>query len=1283
LAADCWETRHELAFALESQRAECEFLTGALAEAEERLAALSARAVTTIEQATATCLRVDLYSTLDQEGRAIAVGLDYLRHVGIDWSPHPSEDEARREYERIWSQLGGRKIEELIELPLMSDPVSLATLDVLGKMMPPAVFTDPNLHLLIACREVNLSLERGNCDASCIAYEWLATLAGARFGDYQAGYRFGRLGYELVEQHRLTRFQANTQMIFAAAVIPWKRHVKNSLDLLRRAFEAANKIGDLPWVAYSCLQLSFNMLAAGDPLIGVQREIEHGLEFARKARFGLAIDLTSALLGLVRTLRGLTRQLGSFDDEQFDEREKERRFAANPDLAVAACWYHNCKLQARFFAAEYATALEAASGVQRLLWTLPGQFDHAEYHFYSALSHAASCESASREQCRQHLEAITAHHRQLEEWAANCPDNFENRAVLISAEISRLEGRERDATNLYERAIRSARDNGFVQVEALAYELAARFYRAQGFEEFARLYLQHARDCYLRWGADGKVQQLDGLYPHLRTQEPPADLKSTIGAPVEQLDLATVIKVSQAVSGEIVLEKLIDTLMRTALEQAGAERGLLVLSYGAELRIAAEATSSGCTVRVRLREEPVTESEVPESVFQYVLRTRESVILDDAAGSSPFTEDPYVCRQQARSILCLALLNQAKLTGVLYLENNLAVRVFAPARVAVLKLIASQAAIALENTRLYRELAEREARIRRLVDANIIGIFFSDAEGRVIEANDAFLRIIGYDREDLVSGSIRWTDLTPPEWLKRDELQWRPELDRSRVLPPFEKEYFRKDGSRVPVLIGVASLEHTGYQAVTFVLDLSESKRDERELRRIPDAIAETIVVQNPDGIPIYANQALLDYTGLTIEDVTTSDFRARILYPEDLERLREMREAALLRGLPFEMEERALRKDGQYRWFLFRYNPFRDEQGQLVRWYAIGTDIEDRKQAEERTHTENLMLREEITRSSMFEQIVGSSEPLRKVLAQVAKVAPTDSTVLISGETGTGKELIARAIHKRSNRSNGPFIGVNCGAIPQALIGSELFGHEKGAFTGAIQRRIGRFEVANGGTIFLDEVGELPIETQIALLRVLQEHEFERLGSTQPLKSNVRVLAATNRDLRKAAEAGTFRQDLFYRLNVFPIEVPPLRERATDIRLLAEYLIARYGKPAGKKFDNIASKTLALLQKYDWPGNIRELQNVIQRGVVICDGPTFSIDETWVKLEPTHASEPNLPLSGSLADGERKLIERMLAECRGRISGPSGAALKLGIPRQTLESKILRLGIKKNRFRT
>jgi len=458
-------------------------------------------------------------------------------------------------------------------------------------------------------------------------------------------------------------------------------------------------------------------------------------------------------------------------------------------------------------------------------------------------------------------------------------------------------------------------------------------------------------------------------------------------------------------------------------------------------------------------------------------------------------------------------------------------------------------------------------------------------------------------------------------------------------------------------------------------------KAEETELRRMTDAIASFIYVFRPDGTALYANQAVLDYTGLTLEEVQREDFPARIFHPEDVERLLEKRNEALARGKPFEVEKRELGKDGKYRWFLVRYNPLRDDQGHIIRWYATGTDIEDRKRAEESMRDENLALREQIDHAFMFEEIVGSSPALQTVLSSIVKVAPTDSTVLITGETGTGKELIARAIHKHSRRSGQAFISVNCASIPSSLIASELFGHEKGAFTGAVQRRQGRFEMAHSGTIFLDEVGELPAETQIALLRVLQERQFERVGGNRIIPTDVRVIAATNRDLTAAIAAGTFRADLFYRFNVFPIEVPPLRKRKEDIPMLVEYFVKRYAEKMGKQIRKIDNNTLELCQSYPWPGNIRELQNIVERSVILCGGDTFWIEKAWLASQEAVRQELPGPLPDTLQNQERKIIETALAESKGKVSGPEGAAAKLGIPPSTLDTKIKQLGIKKHRF--
>jgi formate hydrogenlyase transcriptional activator len=473
-------------------------------------------------------------------------------------------------------------------------------------------------------------------------------------------------------------------------------------------------------------------------------------------------------------------------------------------------------------------------------------------------------------------------------------------------------------------------------------------------------------------------------------------------------------------------------------------------------------------------------------------------------------------------------------------------------------------------------------------------------------------------------------------------------------------------------------------------LAYEEVKKSEGQLRQIVDAVPQTVVVLGPDGSVAYVNQTVLDYTGFSREEAMEGDLRERVFDPGDLSKLRETRRKGFSGRKPWENEVRVRGRDGTYRWFLIRYNPLLDDRRGLVRWFAAGTDIHDRKSEEERLREENLALREEISRSSPYEEIIGSSMPLRRVFSQIGRVAPTDTTVLVLGETGAGKELIASAIHQRSKRSARPFIRVNCAAIPPSLVASELFGHEKGAFTGALQRRLGRFEAADGGTIFLDEIGDLSPDTQVALLRVLQEREFERIGSNDTTSVDVRVIAATNRDLQAAVAAETFREDLFYRLNVFPIRIPPLRERKDDIPLLVEYLVERFAKKTGKRFRHIEKSTLALFQNYDWPGNIRELQNVLERAAVLCDTETFSVDKTWLQGKAIPSSTRILPRHGILAevekefaDRERKIIESALEAAGGRVSGADGAAEKLGVPPQTLDSKITSLKIDKGKSKS
>jgi PAS domain S-box-containing protein len=451
-----------------------------------------------------------------------------------------------------------------------------------------------------------------------------------------------------------------------------------------------------------------------------------------------------------------------------------------------------------------------------------------------------------------------------------------------------------------------------------------------------------------------------------------------------------------------------------------------------------------------------------------------------------------------------------------------------------------------------------------------------------------------------------------------------------------------------------------------------------RHIKQVMDAVPQHMFILEPDGTLSFINRAAREYLG-PIDAVTTKERLRSIIHLEDVDELSSAYDNAITHGISVEAEARVRSKNGQYRWFLHQLLPLHDETGQIVRWCGTRIDIEALKNSKEQAQQENLALREEIDAMAMFEEIVGTSPRLQAVLARVTKVARTDSTVLITGETGTGKELIARAIHKHSNRANRPFVSVNCAAIPRDLITSELFGHEKGAFTGALQRRIGRFELAEGGTLFLDEIGELPAETQVALLRVLQEREFQRVGSNQTIRANVRVIVATHRDLPAGIEAGTFRADLYYRINVFPLEVPALRDRKEDIRLLVEYFIDRYAHKTGKRIRNIEKKSLDRLQSYPWPGNIRELQNIIERSVILCDSESFSVDESWLST----AQRSSRPLAQEMTSQEKELIETALAECKGRVSGPTGAAAKLGMPPSTLDSKIRALQIDKRQFYT
>jgi PAS domain S-box-containing protein len=835
-----WDSQYELMFGLRLERAECELLGGNFEKAEQLIVELLQRGASKVDQAAVYHLKVRFHIMKSELQQALAAALACLRLFGIDLPAHPTLERVQTEYEQVWQTLNGRPVESLIDLPLMIDPELQAAMQVLSALLIPAYFTDFHLFCLLVCRMVKVSMQHGTSGPSAHAYGRLGTILGPVFHRYRDAHRFAQLACDLVEKHGFIAYQGKAYTSMGLVAL-WTQPIATAIDFNRAACRTATETGDLTSACYGMFRSVAGLLLRNDPLDAVWRESEKSLDFVRKAGSRDMADAIVSEQRFIATMQGRTATFSTLGDAQFDELSFEAQLTGDR-MPLVICWYWVVKLKTQFLSGDHAEALAAADKAKALLWSLAAQIQLLDYFYYTALTVAALYERASADEQSGWRDLLTAHREQLREWADSYPPTFGDKHALVSAEIARLEGRDTDAMRLYEQAIQAARENGFVQNEGLAHEVAARFYAARGVETIAHACLRNARQCYVRWGASGKVRQLEQLHPHLRDAPAPASPTATIGTPIEQLDVGTVVKASQAVSGEIVLGELIKTLLRIAVEHAGAERGLLILFPVDEPQIAAEAKTGPGHVDVTLRQTAVSPAELPESVLHYVIRTRQSVILDDASTQNPFSADEYISQKHGRSALCLPLVKQAKLIGVLYLENNLAPHVFTPARISVLELLASQAAISLENARLYNDLGEREARIRRLVDANIIGVFIWDFDGRILEANDAFLHMVGYDRADLVAGCIKWRNLTPPEWRDADarlveeqKISWR--------LPPFEKEYFRKDGSRVPVLIGVATFEEGVNQGVAFVLDLTERKRAEGALRDAQANLAHVVRV--------------------------------------------------------------------------------------------------------------------------------------------------------------------------------------------------------------------------------------------------------------------------------------------------------------------------------------------------------------------------------------------------------------------------------------------------------
>lgn len=1165
LDQNSWDRHYHLSLRLYEECAEAALLCGIVNDAKKLIEIVLRNARTIFDRLGVFLIRIRALISSGHRKEALVMAHKILQEFGMNLPEHPTHGDAQSILINTIKELSSRPIEDLGNLKSIKTPLHLAEMKIIESIVGPAYQVSPEWFIILVCQQVRLSVKYGNTANSAIAYIFFGVIVCGYTDDIDMGYRFGQLGLEMHRRFDVKELEAKVYTPYYGGIHHWKNNLEETLNFLKAGYNCGLETGDFEYAGYNMAIYCWNLLLTGRPIEDIKSEMFYYMNAVNKIKQSPSAVYISIFLQIALNLQGKDAFPCSLSGDVYDEKTMLPLHHASDDNG-AILFINLFKMMLCYLFEEHDQAVEHADRAFEVVLLLPGISTIPFYHFLDSLCRLAVYAKVSEDEQNHIIAKVMGNQSKLKKWMEHAPMNYGHKFHLVEAELARIKRNHNDALKHYAAAVRQARDSKYIHEEALANELAAKFCIEEKHDDLAGLFLERAYACYMRWGAFRKVDQLLCTFPQLKSLplyngEAAGHKLHSSDSGEGGFDLAALMKASQTISSEIVMDNFLQTMMKIVIENAGAERGLLILPIDRRLHVLAKGVADADGVIVQTYDTGASEAEqLPASIMNYVIRTREYVVINDPYNEARFKNDPYLQTSHPKSVLCLPVMSKSKMIGILYLENRLATDIFSSDRIEVLNLLSSQIAVSFENTRLFEELKSAEEKYRSIFENAIEGVFQTNPDGKFINANPAMAQILGYDSPEELCRKI--TDI-------EKQLYESPE-DRKKFI-----DKLVKNGK-------VADLE-----------------------------------------VPFY-------------------------------------------------------RKDGTPIWVSLNGRGHFDENGRLKLIEGFIVDITERKaiidavrQTAKKLRKENILLRSNIKGRYKFGRIIGKSPQMQEVYDLILKAATTDAPVIIYGESGTGKELVARAIHDLSDRKNGNFVPVNCGAIPENLLESEFFGYKKGAFTGAYVDKKGYLDQAHEGSLFLDELGEIRLNFQVKLLRVLEDGSFTPLGDQVSKNSNARVISATGRDLQKAIQNGMMREDFYYRIHIIPIYLPPLRDRKEDIPLLLEHYLKIHSH--SEKVPPVTGSMTDALVNHHWPGNVRELRNVIDR---YCTLGKLDFLSPGSKPASNQEKDPQEIAAGCLGQDYQSVIEQtekqlIIKSLESFNGNRTKAASRLGIPRRSFYRKL------------